>query len=163
MDAARLPTSAATSMDASNVAALSSVTSFTNPTGETTKYVPSILSSFSIFNVHGLRPQTVPSKVPYGGGCYRVGVWRLQAFLVWRQASRGNISRRLASTKIEASASTLKFSMRIASTESSVRVFHPNFHYLKSGFVDNSKIRPFCSVLETSISKFSLTMVKVWL
>ena len=65
MDAARLPTSAATSMDASNVAALSSVTSFTNPTGATKKYVPSILSSFSIFNVHGLRPQTVPSKVPY--------------------------------------------------------------------------------------------------
>ena len=40
------------------------------------------------------------------GGVYRVGVWRLQAFLMWRLASRGNISWRLASTELEASAST---------------------------------------------------------
>ena len=43
------------------------------------------------------------------GGVYRVGVWRLQAFLLWRLASRGNISGRLASTKLGASASTCLF------------------------------------------------------
>ena len=43
------------------------------------------------------------------GGVYRVGVWRLQAFLIWRLASKGNISWRLASTELEASASTAFF------------------------------------------------------
>ena len=40
------------------------------------------------------------------GAVYRVGVWRLQAFLIWRLASKGNISWRLASRELEASAST---------------------------------------------------------
>ena len=45
------------------------------------------------------------------GEVYRVGVWRLRAFLVWRLASIGNIYWRLASTKLRASASTGLFAM----------------------------------------------------
>ena len=54
-------------MDASHDdASLSSPTlSTTSPAGATSSDVSSVLSTFSVFNVRGLRPQSVPSKVPY--------------------------------------------------------------------------------------------------
>ena len=48
-----------------NVAAVLPSNVSTSPTGASPTNAAPILNSFSVFNVRGLKPQTVPSKVPY--------------------------------------------------------------------------------------------------